>query len=87
MTIEMRAVIHFFYLLDAPDENVLARLGTVYGRIVNLKTMPRWSSKFRNGTTDPDDEPRPGITRRNEKLPAMRTVIKENPYLSQKKIV
>jgi hypothetical protein len=31
MTIEVRAVIHFFYFLDAPYEDILARLDSVYG--------------------------------------------------------
>jgi hypothetical protein len=43
----MRAVIHFFYLLDTPDEDILARLETAYGQdIVNSKTVRRWISKF-----------------------------------------
>jgi hypothetical protein len=31
MTIEVRAVIHFFYLLDTPDEDILAQLESAYG--------------------------------------------------------
>jgi hypothetical protein len=31
MTIEVRAVIPFFYLLDNPDEDILARLESAYG--------------------------------------------------------
>jgi hypothetical protein len=44
----------------------------------------RWTSKFRNGKPDLDDEPKPG--RRSEKLPVMKTMIEEKPYLSQRKI-
>jgi hypothetical protein len=49
MTIEVRAVIHFFYLLDMPGENVLARPESIYGEeIVNLK---RYSVGPRNFAT------------------------------------
>jgi hypothetical protein len=60
MTIEVTAAIHFFDLLDTPDEDILARLKKAYGEgIVNLKTVRRWTSKFWNGKTHLDDEPRP----------------------------
>jgi transposase len=87
MTIEVRAVIHFFYLLNTPDEDILAQLETAYGEgIVNLKTVQRWTSKFRDKKTDLDDQPRSGRPRRDEELPRILTMIEENPYLSQKKI-
>jgi hypothetical protein len=61
MIIEVRAGIHFVYLLDTPDEDVLARLGSPYGEgIVNPKIVQCWTSKFRNRKTDLDDELRPG---------------------------
>jgi aspartyl aminopeptidase len=50
MTIEVTAVIDFFYLLDTPYEYILVRLENAYEEgIVNLKTMQRWTSKIRNG--------------------------------------
>jgi hypothetical protein len=60
MAIDVRAVIHFLYLLDKPDEEVLGRFENAYGEgIVNLKTAQRWTSQFRNGETKRDDKPRP----------------------------
>jgi hypothetical protein len=57
----VRAVIHFFDLLDTPDEDFLARIEDTYGEgIVNLETVQRWTSKFRNGKTNLDNEQRPG---------------------------
>jgi hypothetical protein len=61
MIIEVRAMVHFFYLLDMPDEYVLVWLGRACAEgIVNLQTVQLWTSKFRNGETDLDDELRPG---------------------------
>jgi hypothetical protein len=83
MAIEVRMVIHFFYLLDTPDEDILARLDSAYGEgIVNLKTVQSWTPKFRNAKKDLDEDPSPGQPRRNEKLPVIRTTTKENPDLS-----
>jgi hypothetical protein len=57
MTIEGRAVIYFFYLLNMPDEDILARLECACGEgIVNLKTVRRWTSEFCNGKTNLDNE-------------------------------
>jgi hypothetical protein len=57
MTIEM---IHVGYLLDTPDEDILARVENVHRNgIVNLKTVRRWTSKFRSGETDLVDELKP----------------------------
>jgi hypothetical protein len=65
MAIEMRAVVHFFYLLDTPDDNIPALPQTASGEgIVNLQAVQRWISKFRNGKTDLDDRPRRGRPRR-----------------------
>jgi hypothetical protein len=85
MAIEVRAGIHFFYLVETPDEDILARFESAYGEgIVNLKTVQRWTSKFCNGKTDLDDEPWPGRPRRNEKLPVIRTMIeKSNPVVKE----
>jgi hypothetical protein len=50
----VRSVIHVFYLLDAPDENILAQRDSVYGEgIVNPKTVQLWSSKCLNGENIP----------------------------------
>jgi hypothetical protein len=44
MTIEARAVVHLFDLLDTPDDDTLARLESAYGnRIVNFETVERWT--------------------------------------------
>jgi hypothetical protein len=60
MTIEVRAVIHFFYLLDTPGEDILARLDSAYGEgVVKVKRLRHWTSKFCNGEKDLDDEARP----------------------------
>jgi hypothetical protein len=54
-------VMHFFYLLDTPDEDILAQLeGAGDEGMVHLKPVPCWTSKFRTGKTNLDDEPRPG---------------------------
>jgi hypothetical protein len=37
MTIEVRVVIHLFYHLDTPDEDILARPETAYGRYCQSK--------------------------------------------------
>jgi hypothetical protein len=67
MTVEVRAVTHFFYLLDTPDEDILAQLEIAYGKgITNLKTVQCWTAKFRNVKTDLDDEPKPERPRGNE---------------------
>jgi hypothetical protein len=67
MVIEVRAEIHFAYLLDMPHEHILARLESAYGEgSLNLKPVQRWTSKFRNGKTDLDGESRPKRPRRNE---------------------
>jgi hypothetical protein len=60
LTIEVRAVIHFFDLLDMPDDDILALIKRRYGDgIVNLKTVQRWALKFCNGkqtlTMHPDE--------------------------------
>jgi hypothetical protein len=61
MTVQVKVVIHFFYLLNAPDEDILTQLENAYGEgIINPKTVQRWTAKFRNGKTDLHDEPRPG---------------------------
>jgi transposase len=87
MTKEVRAVTQFFDLLDAPDEDGLARLERAHEKgIVTFKTVLRWTSRFRNGKTDLDDERRPGRPRRNGELPILRTMIEAHPYLLQKKI-
>jgi hypothetical protein len=87
MTIDVRSVIQFFYLLDTPDADILALGETAHGEgTVNLQSVQRQASKFRNGTTDLDDEPKPGRPQRSEKFLVMRTMIEENSYLSQKKI-
>jgi hypothetical protein len=83
----VRTVIHFFYHPDTPDEGILARFGKIYGEgIGNLKAIQPWTWKCRNGKTDLDNEPTPEQPRRNKKLPVIRTMIEENPYLSQGKI-
>jgi hypothetical protein len=65
MTIEVRAVIHFFYLLDTRDEDILGRLQSASGdRIVNLKqcslgrrnfAMGKQILKMNRGHSDPDE--------------------------------
>jgi hypothetical protein len=50
MTIEGRAVIHFFYLRDKPDENTLARLENAYGEgTVNLEECGVGPRNFATG--------------------------------------
>jgi hypothetical protein len=50
MTIEVRAMIHLFHLLDTPDEDILTRPASVYGEgIVNLKTVQRGPQHFAMG--------------------------------------
>jgi hypothetical protein len=45
MTIDVRALTHFFYLLDMSDEAIVARLENVSGDgIVNLKAVQGWTS-------------------------------------------
>jgi hypothetical protein len=67
MIIEVRTVIHFFDPLGTPDENILAQLDSAHREgIVNLKPVQRWTSKFRNGKTNLDDELKPSQPRRNE---------------------
>jgi transposase len=71
-----------------PGEDILARLQRVSGEgIVSVNTVQQWTSSFRNRKTNLDDEPRRGQPRQNEKLSVIRTIIEENPYLLQKKIV
>jgi hypothetical protein len=42
MTVEVRAVIYFFYFLDRPDEDILARLKSAYRKdTVNLQIVQR----------------------------------------------
>jgi hypothetical protein len=44
MTILVTAMIHFFYLWDTPDEDILARLESASAEgIVNLETVQRGS--------------------------------------------
>jgi hypothetical protein len=58
MTIEVRPAMYFFYLLDTLDTGALAWLDNADGEgTVNLKTIQHWTSKFRSGSTDLDDEP------------------------------
>jgi hypothetical protein len=66
-TIEMTVVIHFFDLLYTPDEDILARLDSIYGAsLLYLKTVQRWTTKLRNRKTDLDNAPRPGRRRQNK---------------------
>jgi hypothetical protein len=85
MTIEVRAVIHFLYFLNLPDEDILAKLDSAYGEsIVDLKTVRLWTSTVRTRKTNLDDEPWPGRPRQNRELLLIRTMIDENVYLFQK---
>jgi hypothetical protein len=82
MTGEGQAVIHFLDLLDAPDEESLTRFESTYGQgIIHIQAVQYWTSKFRSGKTDPDDDPRPGRPQRSAKLQVIRTMIEGNSYL------
>jgi hypothetical protein len=82
MTGKGRAMIHSLYLLDAPDEETLARFESAYGQhIIKIQEVQHWTSKFRSGKADLDDQPRPGRPQQNAKLQVIRTMTEGNPSM------
>jgi hypothetical protein len=60
MTIEGRAVIHFFYLLDMPDKDVLTRLDSACSEGIINQNSAEWDLEISQREADLVDEPGPG---------------------------
>jgi histone-lysine N-methyltransferase SETMAR len=87
MSLEIRAVIHFLWLKNAPNQAILSELEHVYGTgVITLRAIEKWTAAFEGGRTELADLPRSGRPRDLGKIDAVRALIEGEGYLSQKKI-
>jgi histone-lysine N-methyltransferase SETMAR len=87
MSLEIRAVIHFLWLKELPNQAILAEMHDTYGpEAVTLRTIERWTADFIAGRTELADLPRSGRPRDTGHVGRVRELIESEGYLSQKKI-
>ena len=88
MEIEIRSVIHFLFLKGHSNKEIHKEIILVYGNVViKLMTVQKWTKRFGEGDYSLDDKPRGDRLVKNELVDKIKNMLKEEPYLSKKKIV
>jgi hypothetical protein len=88
MTFEVRAMIHFLWIEGGSNQAIAARIHARCGEdSISLRSIQYWTHCFANGDDRLEDAPRPGRPRSTENFDAIRQLLEDNPFISQKKIV
>jgi hypothetical protein len=73
MSLELPAVIHFFWLKHTPSQAILTELEEVYDKdVVTLRAVGKWTAAFDGGRTEFPDLPRSQSPRGTGKVDAVR---------------
>jgi histone-lysine N-methyltransferase SETMAR len=87
MSLETRAVIHFFWCKGTSNQAIFSKLQRVYGtNAPTLRAIQKWTANFANGRSELADLPRPGRPRDPGNVDAVRELIESEGFLSQKQI-
>jgi hypothetical protein len=87
MSLELRAVTHFFWLKHTPKQAILFELEEVCGNdVITLRAAEKWTAAFDGGLTAPPDLPRFGRPRDTGKVDAVRALIEGEGCLSHENI-
>jgi hypothetical protein len=87
MSFEIRAVIHFLWLQKLPNVAISRNIDAVYGEcFIWLRIIQKWTYHFEEGDDSLEDELRPARPRSTKYCDAIRTLLDENTYPSQKRI-
>jgi hypothetical protein len=85
MNVEIRSVIHFLWLEDASNEQIMSQIKETYGdRVIHLRSVQRWTHEFTAGRTELDAFPRLGRPIDSEIPDRIRELLEREPYISQK---
>ena len=83
MNVELRYVIHYCFLRKMKGDEILIEMQMAYGRNApSRSSIFLWLSKFKNGKTDVDDEPRDGRPKFQENSIAIIDALDKEPYAS-----
>jgi hypothetical protein len=86
-SLEIRPVIHFLWLQKLLNVAISCNIDTVYGEgIIGLRVIQKLTHCFEEGDDSLEDELRCNRLRSTKYCDAIRTLFKEKPYLSQKRI-
>ena len=84
---EIRAVVHFLWKKGATNKEIFTDITDVYGdESTTLRTIQRWTKRYRSGEEGLDDLPRSGRPENQEFVSEVSTMLQNEPMLSQKKI-
>jgi hypothetical protein len=87
MSLEIRVVIHFLWLQKLPNVAISRNIDVIYGEgFIEIRTIRKLTHHFEEGDDSLEDELRPDRPRSTKCYNAIRSLLDENPYLSQKQI-
>ena len=87
MEMEIRAVVHYFYLTGVPAASAAALLQATYKDQSMTRTgVLYWYREFRNGRKTVTEKSKPGRPLKNETTHAIQMILEEFPYASARYI-
>jgi hypothetical protein len=85
MSLEIRAVIHFLWLKNFPNAEISREIDSIYGEdVIGLRAIQKWTHRFEDGDHSLDDRPKTGRPRSIKHVNAIRVLLVDDAYLSQK---
>jgi hypothetical protein len=88
MSFEIRAVIHFFWLKNLPNAEIFREIDSIYGEgVIGPRAIQKLTHRFEDGDHSLDDGPRTDRHRSTEHVNAIRVLLVDDPYLSQKRLL
>jgi hypothetical protein len=87
MSLEIRAVIHLFWLKNLPNSEISHKIESIYwAGVIGLRDIQKWTHRFEDGELSLEDEPRINRLRSTEHIDAIHALLADDPHLSQKRI-
>jgi hypothetical protein len=87
MSLKIHPAIHLPWLKELPNAVIPRQIDYVYGEgVIRLRAIQTWTHRFTDGDHSLEDGPRTGRPRSTEHVSAIRALLVDDLYLSQKEI-
>jgi hypothetical protein len=88
MSPEIRAVVRFRWWMKLSNPEASHKINSTYGSgIIELRVIWKWTHRFEEGEHGLEDEPKPSRPRSNEHVDAIYTLLADNPYIWQNRLL